>query len=204
MTLPIFSTFTFICVLWQYILELFRDFKVISIRQIYRRIKFNIRHDRCVKIQNRFQELILSSSPPSSTRNVDVVGLANMSGDLFGKKSQLDLKPFGVGVPIVGSKSMPWLIAHRGKKDILVERKCVSLQHVKRDAWGGSNTWRGKKVCPLEAYNSTQPERNTRAGRHHKMETRIVNNWKWRVKPITCFNNIHTIMYGIVHTWMCK
>jgi hypothetical protein len=40
------------------------------------------------------------------TRNVDG-GPANMSGDLPGKKSQLDLRPFGVGVPAVGRTVMP-------------------------------------------------------------------------------------------------
>ena len=38
---------------------------------------------------------------------VDSVGPANMSRVLPSKKSQLDLRPFGVGVPIVGSKAMP-------------------------------------------------------------------------------------------------
>lgn len=47
--------------------------------------------------------------PPSSARNVDGDGPANMSGDLLGKKSQLDLKSFGVGVSIVGGTVSPWL-----------------------------------------------------------------------------------------------
>jgi len=37
---------------------------------------------------------------------VDGAGPTNMIGDLPGKKSQLDLKPFGVGVPVVGSRAM--------------------------------------------------------------------------------------------------
>ena len=49
----------------------------------------------------------LSSDPPSSTINVDIVGPANMSGDLLGKKSQLELRPFGVGVPTMGHMVMP-------------------------------------------------------------------------------------------------
>ena len=40
-----------------------------------------------------------SSGPPSRARNVDSVGPTNVLGDLPGKKSQLDLKLFGVGVP---------------------------------------------------------------------------------------------------------
>jgi len=38
---------------------------------------------------------------------VDSAGPANMLGDLLGKKSQLDLKLFGVGVPTVGSTVFP-------------------------------------------------------------------------------------------------
>ena len=49
----------------------------------------------------------LSSGPPSSTRNVDGVVPANMSGDLPGKKSQLDLRLFGVGVQVVGRMVTP-------------------------------------------------------------------------------------------------
>ena len=49
----------------------------------------------------------LSSSPPSRTKNVDGVGPANMSGDLPSKKSQLDVRSFGVGVPVVGRIVMP-------------------------------------------------------------------------------------------------
>jgi len=72
-------------------------------------MKSNIRHYRCVKIKNIFWGLILSFGPPYSAKNIDGAGLANMSGDLPGNKSQLDLRPFGLGVPAVGSKSMPWL-----------------------------------------------------------------------------------------------
>ena len=63
---------------------------------------FDIIHDRCEKVQNRMTGHILSSGPPSSARNVDSAGPANMSRDLLGKKSQLDLRPFGVGFPVVG------------------------------------------------------------------------------------------------------
>jgi len=49
----------------------------------------------------------LSSSPPSSTKNVDDVGPANMSWDLPVKKSKLDLRPFGVGVLAMGSTVSP-------------------------------------------------------------------------------------------------
>lgn len=38
---------------------------------------------------------------------VDGAGLANMLGDLLGKKSQLDLRSFGVGVLAVGRMVSP-------------------------------------------------------------------------------------------------
>lgn len=38
---------------------------------------------------------------------VDGVGPANMSGDLLGKKSQLDVRAFDVGVPVVGRTVSP-------------------------------------------------------------------------------------------------
>ena len=49
----------------------------------------------------------LSSGPPSSTINVDGARPANMSGDLPSKKSQLDLRSFGVGVPAMGCMVSP-------------------------------------------------------------------------------------------------
>lgn len=64
-------------------------------------------HDKCVKVQNRMRGHNLLSSPPSSTRNVDGAGPANMSGDLPGKKSQLELRPFGVAVLAVGRTVFP-------------------------------------------------------------------------------------------------
>ena len=48
----------------------------------------------------------MSFGPTSSTINVGGVGSANMSEDLPSKKSQLDLKPFGVGVPTIGGNVM--------------------------------------------------------------------------------------------------
>jgi len=48
-----------------------------------------------------------TSGPPSSTKNVNGSRPTNMSSDIPGKKSQLDFRPFGVGVPIVGSKVVP-------------------------------------------------------------------------------------------------
>ena len=39
--------------------------------------------------------------------SIDGVGPTNMSGDLPGKKSQLDLRLFGVGVPTLGRTVMP-------------------------------------------------------------------------------------------------
>jgi len=47
-----------------------------------------------------------------------------MLGDLPGKKSQLDLRPFGVGVPRVGRTVMPWLRfpTEASKMSLLVER----------------------------------------------------------------------------------
>jgi len=49
----------------------------------------------------------LSFEPPSSARNFDGAGPTNMSGDLSGKKSQLDLILFGVGVLAVGRMVSP-------------------------------------------------------------------------------------------------
>jgi len=49
----------------------------------------------------------LSFGPPSSARNVEGAGPTNMLVDLPSKKSQLDLRPFGVGVPAVGHTVMP-------------------------------------------------------------------------------------------------
>ena len=64
-------------------------------------------HDRCAKVQNRMRGHNLSSGGPSSAKHVDGDGPANMSGDLRGKKSQLDLRLFGVGVPTVGHMISP-------------------------------------------------------------------------------------------------
>jgi len=64
-------------------------------------------HDRYAKVQNRMRGHSLSSSPPSSVINVDGVGLANMPGDLLGKKSKLNLRLFSVGIPVVGRMVMP-------------------------------------------------------------------------------------------------
>ena len=78
-----------------------------SMRQTCWRLGCNVSHERCVEIQNRILGHILSSGPPSSAKNMDDVGPANMSRDLPYKKSQLDLRPFGVGVRVVGSKDLP-------------------------------------------------------------------------------------------------
>lgn len=68
--------------------------------------------------------------------HVDGVGPTNMSGNLPGKKSQLDLRPFGVGVPIVGRTVSPWTWFHtkESKVFLLVER-VWHMQEVKEDAW---------------------------------------------------------------------
>ena len=50
----------------------------------------------------------LSSGPSSSSINVDGAGPTNMSRDLPGKKSQVDLRPFAIGVLAVGRMVMPW------------------------------------------------------------------------------------------------
>ena len=77
------------------------------IRKTSRREKSARNYDKYAKVQNRMRGHNLSSGPPSSARNVDGARPANMSGDLLGKKSQLDLRPFGVGVPAVGHTVMP-------------------------------------------------------------------------------------------------
>ena len=71
------------------------------------RDKCNRIHDRCEKVQNRMRGHNLSSSPPFSAKNVDGAGPTNMSEDLPSKKSQLDLRLFGVGVPAVGCMVSP-------------------------------------------------------------------------------------------------
>ena len=55
--------------------------------------------------------------------SIDGAGPANMSRDLPYKKSQLDLKPFGVGVPTMGST-----VVHIDKYDTFFGSKCVTLQ----------------------------------------------------------------------------
>jgi len=84
-----------------------------------------------------------------------------MTGDLPSKKSELNLKPFGVGVLVVGIKAMPWIW-------YLVEVSVISLSQ--SSVWpyndsiemhGGSITQRGKEVYLLEAWNGTQPKKNT-------------------------------------------
>jgi len=66
----------------------------------------------------------LLSSPPSSARNVDGARPTNMLGDLPDKKSQLDLKPFGVGVLAVSSTVSPRSRLHvqLGKMSLLEAR----------------------------------------------------------------------------------
>jgi len=50
-------------------------------------------------------------------------------------KSQLDLTPFGVGVPKMGGNFMPWLRKHVEESMItLGKSKFVTLQRVKCDA----------------------------------------------------------------------
>ena len=48
-----------------------------------------------------------SFGPLSNSIKFDGARLANMSSDLPGKKYQLDLRPFGVGVPVVGHRVSP-------------------------------------------------------------------------------------------------
>jgi len=64
-------------------------------------------YDRYEKAQNKMRGHSLSYDPPCSSRKVDGAGPANMSRDLPDKKSQLDLRPFGVGVLAVGHMVMP-------------------------------------------------------------------------------------------------
>jgi len=91
----------------QEITKLSRDVERFGMQKISWRGACNEILDRCVKIQNRIRGHSLSSRPPSSTRNVDGDGPANVSGDLPGKRSQLDLIPFVVGVAAVGRMVLP-------------------------------------------------------------------------------------------------
>ena len=90
--------FTIIHVSRKVIEKLPRDGYIFRIRKTLRREKSERLHDRYVKVQYRMREHILSSGHHSSTKNVNGLGLANMSRDLPSKKSQLDRKLFGVGV----------------------------------------------------------------------------------------------------------
>ena len=94
--------FTIIRVSGQEIENLPQDGDIFTIRKTHRG-KNNARpHERYAKVQNWMRGHFLSSGTPSSARNVDGARPANMLEDLPGKKSQLDLKPFGVGVPAAG------------------------------------------------------------------------------------------------------
>ncbi len=104
--MPCHFAFTIICVCGQEIEKLPRDGNIFDMRKTLWRKESARLHDRYAKVKNNMRGHSLSSGPPS-TINVDGAGPANMLGDLAGKKSQLDLKPFGVGVPAVGRKVMP-------------------------------------------------------------------------------------------------
>jgi len=86
--------------------ELPRDGDIFVVRKTSRREKSARIHEIYANVQNNIRGHNLSSDPPSSARNVDGVGPTNMSMDLPSKKSQLDLRLFGVGVPIVGHTIM--------------------------------------------------------------------------------------------------
>ena len=100
-------TFTIIHVSGQVIENLPCNVNRFGIRKTSQREKNARLHDRYAKVQNRMRAHSLSSGPPSSARNVDGAGSPNMSGDLPGKKSQLDPRPFGVGSPTMGRTVMP-------------------------------------------------------------------------------------------------
>jgi len=96
---PVHFAFTIICVSGKMIEKLPHDGGIFVVRKTSQREKSARIHDRYAKVQNRMRGNSLSSGPPSSARNFDGSRPANMSGDLPSKKSQLDLRPFGVGVP---------------------------------------------------------------------------------------------------------
>jgi len=78
---------------------------------------------------------------------VDGAGPTNMSGDFPDKKSQLDLRPFGVGVPAVGRTVVPWPgFRTEASKITLLVAMVWQLQQAKEGAWevlthGGWDDW---------------------------------------------------------------
>lgn len=80
-------TFTIIRVSGKEIEKLPRDDNIFGMQKTSWRKESEKIHDRYAKVQKRMRGHSLSSSPPSSARNVDVVGPANMSEDLPSKKS---------------------------------------------------------------------------------------------------------------------
>jgi len=105
--MPCHFSFTIICVFRQEIKKLPHDVDKFGMRKTSWRVECARFHDRCEKVQNRMRGHNFSSGSPSSTRNVDGVGPTNISGDIPGKKSELDLRPFGVGVPAADHMVMP-------------------------------------------------------------------------------------------------
>ena len=134
---------------WQVILQLPLDVKDMYIGQTFWRVNYNKLHDRCEKNKKRWWGLSLSSSPPSSAKNVDGAGPTNMLGDLLGKKSQLYLKPFGVGVLAVGCMLFPWprFQTEASKMSLLVARVWL-LQQVKEVAWVVLTHWEWDESTP--------------------------------------------------------
>ena len=85
-------------------------------------------------------------------------------GDLLGKKSQLDLLPFGVGVPAVGCKVMPWLRCRTKASMITLSVARVWLmQWVKEGVWEVLTLRREKKVKVSSKLKGISPNsaRNT-------------------------------------------
>jgi len=103
-----------------------------------------------------------------------------MLGDLPGKKSQLDLQSFGVGVPAVGHtlSPWPWLCAEASTMSLLVER-VWHAQQAREGAWMVLTREGWNECTPWKLVSKRSLEGSAREKMHHKLEGRWTNNPKW-------------------------
>jgi len=145
----------------------------------------------------------LSSGTPSSTRNVDGAGPTNMLEDLPSKKSQLDLKSFGVGVLVVGRMLSPWLWFHtEASKISLLIARVWQLWRLKGGAWMVLTHGKWGECAAWEPVIVRGLEGNTWAKIHKKIESKLAHYPKWRLNQSSHFSKIHTHLYRTFHTCM--
>jgi len=118
-----------------------------------------------------------------------------MSRDLPCKKSQLDLKLFGVRVPSMGFMMSPWLPlrAEVSKMSLLVAR-VWHAQQAKEGAWMVLTHRRWNECAPWKLVKTHNLEGNTWVKMHHKLEGRWANNPKWWL-------NQQQISVRFIHTY---